>query len=174
MPIDAVVVHPLAEITEFQIQLDQEVGDLASSATSVRTPEGGRLSVLVNGSQSSVSGKLIDCISVPPKSKWNEALELVGKGVGGVCRSGPTLSTRRDVQMGRPARPGPGPGEARSVLGPARQARLENQAGSSRHAGSFSCPSPARSGPKRAGPTRLARKKRAKKRAMRAGKHILV
>jgi hypothetical protein len=74
--------------------------------------------------------------------------------------------------MGRPARPGPG--EARPVLGLARQARLENQAGPSRHAGSISCPSPARSRPKRAGPARLARKKRAEKRAMRAGKHILV
>jgi hypothetical protein len=67
----------------------------------------------------------------------------------------------RDVQMGRPARP---------VLGLARQARLENRAGPSRHAGSISCPNPARSGPKRAGPARLARKKR----AMRAGKHVLV
>jgi hypothetical protein len=67
-----------------------------------------------------------------------------------------------------------GPGEARSVLGPGRQAWLGNWAGPSRHAGSNSCPSPARNGPKRAGPTRLARKKRAKKRAMRAGKHVLV
>ena len=61
--------------------------------------------------------------------------------------------TRRDVsrvvQMGRPARP---------VLGPARQTRLENRAGPCRHAGSISCPSPARSGPKRVGPTRLVRK----------------
>jgi hypothetical protein len=47
--------------------------------------------------------------------------------------------------MGRPARP---------VLGPARQARLENRVGPSRHAGSIFCPRPARSGPKRAGPTR--------------------
>jgi hypothetical protein len=63
--------------------------------------------------------------------------------------------------MGRPARPGPG--EARPVLGPVRQARLENRAGPSRHAGLISCPSPARGGPKRA-----------EKQAMRAGKHILV
>jgi hypothetical protein len=90
-----VVVRPLTEIAEFQVQLDQEVGDLASLATSVRTPEGGRLSDLVNESQYSVSGKLFDCISVPPKSNWNESLELVGEGVGDVCRSGPgpTLST---------------------------------------------------------------------------------
>jgi hypothetical protein len=74
--------------------------------------------------------------------------------------------------MGRPARSGPG--EAWPVLGSARQARLENRAGPSRHAGSISCPSPARSGPKRAGPARLARKKRVEKRAMRVGKHILV
>jgi hypothetical protein len=47
---------------------------------------------------------------------------------------------------------------ARPVLGPARQARLENRVGPSRHAGSISCPSPARSGSKRAGPARLARK----------------
>jgi hypothetical protein len=78
----------------------------------------------------------------------------------------------RDVQMGRPARLGPG--EARPVLGPTRQARLENRAGPSRHAGSISCSSPARNGPKRAGPGRLARKKQAEKRAMRAGKHVLV
>jgi hypothetical protein len=74
--------------------------------------------------------------------------------------------------MGRPARPGPG--EARPVLGPARQAWLENWAGSSRHAGSISCPSPARSGPKQAGSARLAQKKRAEKRDMRAGKYVLV
>jgi hypothetical protein len=73
----------------------------------------------------------------------------------------------RDGQMGRPARPGPG--EARPVFGPARQARLENRAGPSKHAGSIFCPSPARSGPKRPGPVRLARKKRAEKRAIRAG-----
>jgi hypothetical protein len=58
---------------------------------------------------------------------------------------------------------------ARSVLGPARQTRLENRAGPSKHASSISCPSPARSVPKRA-----ARKKRAEKRTMRAGKHVLV
>jgi hypothetical protein len=58
--------------------------------------------------------------------------------------------------MGRPA--WPGPGEARSVLGLACQARLENRVGPSRHAGSIPCPSPARSGPKRAGLARLARK----------------
>jgi hypothetical protein len=57
----------------------------------------------------------------------------------------------------------------RSVLGPVRQARLENRVGPSKHAGSISCSSPARSGP-----ARLARKKRAEKRAMRAGKHVLV
>jgi hypothetical protein len=68
----------------------------------------------------------------------------------------------------------PGPGEARPVLGPARQARLENRARPSRHVGSISYPSPARSGPKRAGSARLARKKRAEKRAIRAGKHVLV
>jgi hypothetical protein len=59
-------------------------------------------------------------------------------------------------------------------LGPTRQARLENRAGPSRHAGSISYPSPARSRPKRAGSARLARKKRAEKWAMRAGKHVLV
>jgi hypothetical protein len=68
----------------------------------------------------------------------------------------------------------PGPGEARPVLGPARQARLKNRAGPAKHAGSISGPSPARNGPKRAGPARLARKKRAEKRAMRAEKHVLV
>jgi hypothetical protein len=52
----------------------------------------------------------------------------------------------------------PGPGEARPVLGPAHQARLENRAGPSKPDGSISCPSPARSGPKWAGSTRLARK----------------
>jgi hypothetical protein len=72
----------------------------------------------------------------------------------------------RDVQTGRPARPRPN--EARPILGPARQARLENRAGPFKPAGSFSCPSPARSWSKRAGPTRLARKKRAEKRAKRA------
>jgi hypothetical protein len=55
----------------------------------------------------------------------------------------------------------PGPGEARPVLGPARQAPLENRAGPSKHAGSISYLSPAHSGLKRAGPARLARKKRA-------------
>jgi hypothetical protein len=57
----------------------------------------------------------------------------------------------------------PGSGEARPVLGPARQARLENRAGPAKHAGSISCPSPARNGPKRTGSARLARKKRAEK-----------
>jgi hypothetical protein len=56
---------------------------------------------------------------------------------------------------------------ARPVSGPARQARLENRAGPSKHAGAISCPSPARNGPKWAGPARLARKKRAEK-------HVLV
>jgi hypothetical protein len=65
----------------------------------------------------------------------------------------------RDVQMGRPARPGPaGAREARPVLGPARQTRLKNRVGPFRHAGSIFCPSPARSGFKRAGLARLARK----------------
>jgi hypothetical protein len=63
---------------------------------------------------------------------------------------------------------------AQPVLGPVRQARLENRAGPSKHAGSIFCPSPARSGPKRDRPVRLARKKWAKKRAMRADKHVLV
>jgi hypothetical protein len=40
----------------------------------------------------------------------------------------------------------PGPGEARPVLGPARQARLKNRAGPVKHAGSIPCPSPARNG----------------------------
>jgi hypothetical protein len=62
----------------------------------------------------------------------------------------------------------PGPGEAHPVLGPAHQTRLENQAGTSKHVGSISCLSPARSGPKRDGSARLARKKR----AIRAGKHV--
>jgi hypothetical protein len=80
--------------------------------------------------------------------------------------------TTRDGQTGRPARLGPG--EAWPVLGLARQARLENRAEPSKHAGSISCPSPARNGPKRAESARLARKKRVEKRVMRAGKHILV
>jgi hypothetical protein len=63
----------------------------------------------------------------------------------------------------RAARPGP----ARARWSPARQARLENRARPAKHAGSISCPSPARNGPKRAGPARLARKKRAEK-------HVLV
>jgi hypothetical protein len=67
----------------------------------------------------------------------------------------------RDVQMDRPARAGPG--EARPVLGPVRQARLEKRVVLSRHAGSISCSSPARSGPKRVGPARLARKNGPKK-----------
>jgi hypothetical protein len=68
----------------------------------------------------------------------------------------------------------PRPGEARPVLGPARQARLENRAGPGKHAGLISCPSPARNGSKRTGLARLARKKRAEKRAMRTEKNILV
>jgi hypothetical protein len=67
--------------------------------------------------------------------------------------------TTRDGQTGRPARFGPD--EAWPILGPVRQARLENRAGPSKPTCSFSCPSPAHSGPKRAGPTRLAWKKRA-------------
>jgi hypothetical protein len=55
----------------------------------------------------------------------------------------------RDGQTGHPARPGPG--EARLVLGPARQARLENWVGPFKPTGSFLCSSPAHSGPKRAG-----------------------
>jgi hypothetical protein len=86
----------------------------------------------------------------------------------------PEKIAARDVQTGRPGPVRPGPGEARPVLGPARQARLENRAGPGKHAGSISCSSPARNGPKRAGPARLARKKRAEKRAMRAKKHVLV
>jgi hypothetical protein len=77
----------------------------------------------------------------------------------------PKKATTRDGQTGHSARPGPG--EARPVLGPARQARLGNRAGPSKPTGLILCPSPARSGPKRAGPARLARKKRAKK-------HVLV
>jgi hypothetical protein len=65
-----------------------------------------------------------------------------------------------------------GPARARWSL--ARQARLKNRAGPAKHAGSISCPSPARNGPKRAGPARLARKKLAEKRTMRAEKHVLV
>jgi hypothetical protein len=68
----------------------------------------------------------------------------------------------RDGQTGRPA--WPGPGEARPVLGLARQARIENRVRPSKHTGSIFCSSP----------TRLARKKRAEKRAMRIGKHVLV
>jgi hypothetical protein len=44
---------------------------------------------------------------------------------------------------------------ARPVLGPSRQARLENRAVPSKHAGSISCSSPARSGPK---PEKVGRK----------------
>jgi hypothetical protein len=68
-----------------------------------------------------------------------------------------SLLEPRDGQTGRPARPGT-----------ARQTRLENRAGPSKHAGSISCPSPARS----AGP--FSTKKRAEKQTMRAGKHVLV
>jgi hypothetical protein len=79
----------------------------------------------------------------------------------------------RDGQTGRPVRPGSG--EARPVLGPARQARLENRAGSSKPAGSISCPSSGRSGPKRAGrPNPFNMKKADPKRAKRAEKHVLV
>jgi hypothetical protein len=66
-----------------------------------------------------------------------------------------------DLEMAKRAA-WPGPGEARPVLGPARQARLGNRAGPAKPAGLILCPSLARSGPKRAGPARLARKKRAK------------
>lgn len=67
------------------------------------------------------------------------------------------------------------PGEARPVLGPARQARLENRAGPSKHAGSIYCLSLTRGGPKRDGPARLARKKRVEKQAKRAScMHVLV
>jgi hypothetical protein len=58
--------------------------------------------------------------------------------------------TARDVQTGRPGPVRPGPGEARPVLGPARQARLKNRVGPAKHASSISCPSLARNGPKRA------------------------
>jgi hypothetical protein len=68
----------------------------------------------------------------------------------------------------------PGPGEARTVLGPACQAHLENRVRPSKPVGLIFCPSSARSGPKQAGPAHLARKKRAEKRAKRAGKHVLV
>jgi hypothetical protein len=53
-----------------------------------------------------------------------------------------------DVQTGRPAR---------ARWSPARQTRLKNRAGPAKHAGSISCPSPARNGPKRVGSARLAR-----------------
>jgi hypothetical protein len=55
----------------------------------------------------------------------------------------------RDGQTGCSARPGLG--EARPVLGPARQTWLENWVGPFKPTGSFFCPSSARSGPKRAG-----------------------
>jgi hypothetical protein len=74
-----------------------------------------------------------------------------------------------DGQTGRPAQPG----EARPILGLARQARLENRAGPSKPAGSISCPRPARSGPKRVGLARLAQKA-GRKWAKRACKHVLV
>jgi hypothetical protein len=67
-------------------------------------------------------------------------------------------NTARDGQTGRPA----------------REARLENRVGPSKHACSFFCPGPARIGHKRARPAHLARKKRAEKRVKRAGKHVLV
>jgi hypothetical protein len=73
-----------------------------------------------------------------------------------------TKNTSAGLEMSkRAARPGPG--EARPVLGPARQARLKIRAGPAKHAGSISCPSPARNGPKRAGPARLAREKTGRK-----------
>jgi hypothetical protein len=81
------------------------------------------------------------------------------------------LGRGRDGQTGRPARFPPGPGEARPVLGSARQEPLENRAGSSKPAYSFSCPISAHNGPKL---TRLAWKKRVEKRVKRADKHVLV
>jgi hypothetical protein len=59
---------------------------------------------------------------------------------------------------------------ARAVLGPARQARLENRAGPSTTRAQF--PVQARPAAGLNGP--LARKKQAKKRAMRVGKHVLL
>jgi hypothetical protein len=68
----------------------------------------------------------------------------------------------------RAARPGP----VRAVLGPACQTRLENQAGPTKPAGSFFCPSPPSSGPRPVGP--FSTKKQAEKRAKRVDKHDLV
>jgi hypothetical protein len=78
------------------------------------------------------------------------------------------LNCSRDGQMGGSARPGLGPVKP-GLLGTVRK-----WAGPSKHAGSISYPSSARIGSKRAGPVRLARKKQTEKRAMRAGKHVLV
>jgi hypothetical protein len=69
----------------------------------------------------------------------------------------------RDVQTGHPARSGPGPVKP----GPPGTIRKPGRARSAMHAGSISCPRPARNEPKRAGPAHLARKKRAEK-------HVLV
>jgi hypothetical protein len=95
----------------------------------------------------------------------SELAPVAGRGTLGekslVKMLGPAVRPR-DGQTGSLARPGPG--EARSVLGLARQTRLENRAGLTKHTVSISCPSSVRGGPKRAGT-----KKRAKKRAMRAG-----
>jgi hypothetical protein len=56
------------------------------------------------------------------------------------------LGGYRDGQTGRPAHFRPEPGEARPVLVPAHQTRLENRTGPSNPAGSIFYPSPARSG----------------------------
>jgi hypothetical protein len=55
---------------------------------------------------------------------------------------------------GRDGQTGARPGEARSVLGPARQVRLENRTRPSKPTGSFFYPSSVRSGPKQVGPVR--------------------
>jgi hypothetical protein len=96
---------------------------------------------------------------LPPKTKpRGEAIRFLRRRKKKLLHAthyvGPTMPPRlaacRDVQMSRPAR---------FRLGPP---------------GTIRKPSRARSGPKRAGPGCLAQKKRAEKRAMRAGKHVLV
>jgi hypothetical protein len=95
--------------------------------------------------------------------RLNDAVGEVGdeadtRGASPGIRRAITRERGRDGQTGRLARPGSG--EARPVLGPARQAWLGNRAGSSKLAGLIPCPSPARSSPKWVGTARLTRKKR--------------
>jgi hypothetical protein len=70
-----------------------------------------------------------------------------------------------EVEMSkRAARPGPARARwSPARFGPGPPGTIKNRAGPTKHAGSVSCPSPARNGPKRVGPARLARKKTGRK-----------